>query len=480
MTDLSKVKHIHFTAICGTAMGALAGMLKSKGFKITGSDSGVYPPMSTYLEGMGIEIMEGFKPENLDVNPDLVIVGNTVKRINPEAQELVKRGIPYMHLPKALSEFFLKPKHPVVLAGTHGKTTTTAICTWVLESAGLDPGFLVGGIHKNFNSNSRNGSGEHFVIEGDEYDSSYFDKVPKFYHYRPKTAAIMSVEFDHGDIYKDIDHIKEAFTNFVNLIPKDGFLAVCSDYPHALDVIKDAKCKVVTYGYSDNAGVQIKNLVLNEEGASFSLYENGREKAHFNTPMWGAHNAANATAVAEICLNLGLSVEQIQKGFDRFKGVKRRQEIIDVIDDIIIIDDFAHHPTKVRETVKAVRARYPHRRLIAVYEPRTNTSRRNFFQEVYPKSFPGADTVLVAPVYNPHQIEDGRMMDAEKLTEDIRKEGIEAYYKKSVSEIIDFLVESTGSGDVILIMSNGGFGGIYKELPQRLKETGKVKEACSG
>ncbi len=470
MIDLSNVKHIHFTAICGTAMGALAAMLSKKGFRITGSDAGVYPPMSTYLESLGITIMEGFKPENLNVNPDLVIVGNTVKQVNPEAQELIRRGIPYIHLPQALSEFFLKTKHPVVLAGTHGKTTTTALCTWVLESAGMDPGFLVGGIHKNFNSNSRDGSGEHFVIEGDEYDSAYFDKVPKFYHYRPKTAAIMSVEFDHGDIYRDIDHIKEAFTNFIKLIPEDGFLAVCADYPHAMDLIDNAKCRVVTYGYSDKAQVQIKNLQLTEEGAAFSLYEDGKEKASFKSPMWGAHNAANATAVVEICLNLGLNVEQIQKGFDSFHGVKRRQEILDVVDDIIIIDDFAHHPTKVRETVKAVRARYPGRRLISVYEPRTNTSRRNFFQDVYPKSFNESDLVLIAPVFNLQQIEADRSMNPEKMVADINGQGVEAHYLHSVPEIIDYLAGNSLPGDVILIMSNGGFGGIYKELPERLKE----------
>ncbi|MCE1249073.1 MAG: Mur ligase domain-containing protein [Firmicutes bacterium] len=475
MINLDNVKHIHITAICGTAMGALAAMLQDKGFKVTGSDDSVYPPMSTYLESRGIHIMQGFKPENLDVNPDLVIIGNTVKKVNPEAIEIMHRGLPYMHLPQAMSEFFLKERHPIVIAGTHGKTTTTGLCTWVLESAGHNPGFLVGGISKNFNTNSRVSEGRHFVIEGDEYDSAYFDKVPKFYYYRPATAAITSVEFDHGDIYRDIDHVKEAFTNFTALIPKEGFLAVCADYPHALDVIKDAKCEVVTYGYSDEAQVKIENLRLDESGSFFTLMKDGKELCSFHTNMWGRHNAANAAATALICLKHGLTTEEIQKGFDTFGGVKRRQEIIEVIDDIIIIDDFAHHPTKVRETVKAVRARYPNRRLISVYEPRTNTSRRNFFQETYPASFDGSDMVLIAPVFNPGQIEEGRAMNEEKLTADINARGINARRCDSVENIVNILGEESKSGDVILIMSNGGFGGIYKLLPEKLKS---VRTAC--
>lgn len=466
--NLNDVKHIHLIAICGTAMGALAGMLKKKGFRITGSDEGVYPPMSDYLRDLGIEIMEGFRSENLNENPDLIIVGNTVKRINPEAQEMVRRNIPHTHLPGALSEYLLKPKHPIVIAGTHGKTTTTALCAWVLESAGLDPGFLVGGTLKNFNSNAKVGDGKFFVIEGDEYDSAYYDKVPKFYHYLPKTGVITSVEFDHGDIYRDIDHIKSAFINFVKLIPSEGYLVACADFPHVSDVIKPAKCEVVTYGLTENADIRIRNIELDENGAKFSLFRKDKKISDFRTPLWGRHNAENAAAVAIVCLRHGLSTGQIQKGFDTFQGVKRRQEILAVVNDVIVIDDFAHHPTKVRETVKAVRARYPDRRLFSVYEPRTNTSRRNFFQDVYPTSFDGSDFALIAPVYHPDQIEKDRLMDAGKLAGDIRKRGVEAYNLDGVDEIIEFLVKNTKPGDVILIMSNGGFGGIYKKLPQRL------------
>ncbi|MCD4783377.1 MAG: UDP-N-acetylmuramate--L-alanine ligase [Candidatus Eremiobacteraeota bacterium] len=466
--NLNDVKHIHLIAICGTAMGALAGMLKKKGFRITGSDEGVYPPMSDYLRDLGIEVMEGFRSENLDVNPDLVIVGNTVKRINPEAQEMVRRNIPHIHLPGALSEYFLKLGHPIVISGTHGKTTTTALCAWVLESAGLDPGFLVGGTLKNFNSNAKVGEGKFFAIEGDEYDSAYYDKVPKFYHYRPKTGVITSVEFDHGDIYKDIDHIKSVFTNFANLIPHDGYLVACADFPHVLDVIKPAKCEIVTYGLTQNADIRIRDLELDENGAKFSLFRKDEKISDFRSPLWGSHNASNAAAVAIVCLRHGLSIAQIQEGFDTFQGVKRRQEILAVVNDIIMIDDFAHHPTKVRETVKAVRARYPDRRLFCVYEPRTNTSRRNFFQDVYPISFYGADFVLIAPVYHSDQIEKDSLMDPGKLAGDIRKKGIEAHHLAGVDDIIEFLAENTKSGDVILIMSNGGFGGIYKKLPQRL------------
>lgn len=462
------IKHIHLTAICGTAMGALAAMLKAKGYKVTGSDDNVYPPMSAYLESLGIEIMKGYSPANLEPEPDLAVVGNTVKRINPEAQEIEKRGIPCIHLPKALSELFLKDRHSIVVAGTHGKTTTTALCAWLLESAGLDPGFLAGGILNNFNSNAKLGTGDFFVIEGDEYDSAYFDKVPKFNYYRPKTGIITSVEFDHGDIYRDIDHVKDAFSYFANIIPKEGILFVSADYPHIKDVITQAQCRIVTYGYNENAQLLIKDLHLDESGSRFSLLWEGKDMGSFRLPLWGSHNASNAAAAAGVCLHLGLSAGQIQGGFNTLKGVKRRQEIIAEIGDVIIIDDFAHHPTKVRETVKAVRGRYPDRRIISVFEPRTNTSRRNFFQDVYPSSFDGSDMVIIAPVFNPGQIEENKLMNPARLSQDIRERGIEAHTINGVDNIIDFLCKNIGHDDVILIMSNGGFDNIYEKLPKSL------------
>jgi UDP-N-acetylmuramate: L-alanyl-gamma-D-glutamyl-meso-diaminopimelate ligase len=477
MNEIKDVKHIHMTAICGTAMGALAGMLTRLGYRVTGSDDGVYPPMCDYLKGLGIDIIEGFRPENLDPAPDLVIVGNTVKKVNPEAAELERRGIPFMHLPQAISEYFLKEKHPVVIAGTHGKTTTTALCAWMLESAGRDPGFLVGGILKNFGANNKVGGGEHFVIEGDEYDSAYFDKVPKMWHYRPLTAAITSVEFDHGDIYRDIDHIKEAFATFVCMIPPGGYLVACADYPHVHDVIDPAVCPVLTYGFSPDAMLRVEELELGEDGSRFTLKREGKSLARFHSPMWGAHNASNASAVAAIGMHLGLHPEQIQKSFDTFGGVKRRQEIIFEEQDIILIDDFAHHPTKVRETVKAVRARYPRRRLICIFEPRTNTSRRSFFQKDYPASFDGSDIAVVAGVFNPGQIEPDQAMNPALLTQDIGKRGIEALHLPTVDGIVDTIGSRAGAGDVILIMSNGGFDGIYHKLPARLRaRTGRGEE----
>ncbi|MFP4497328.1 MAG: UDP-N-acetylmuramate--L-alanine ligase [Vulcanimicrobiota bacterium] len=475
MANNNEVKHIHITAICGTAMGALAAMLLKQGYKVTGSDQGVYPPMSTYLGSLGIEIMEGFKPENLDVNPDLVIVGNTVKRTNLEACEIMKRGIPYMHLPAAIAEFFIKDRHSIVVGGTHGKTTTTSLAAWVFEKAGKDPGFMVGGILKNFNSNSKVGNGNYFIIEGDEYDSAYFDKVPKFWHYKPQTAVLTSVEFDHGDIYKDLDHVKSAFEKFVSIIPQNGLLVACADYSNVLEVIEKAQCRVLTYGYNSDADVRICNLELNETGASFTLCRNGEENLTFNIPLWGAHNASNAAAVAIVALHHGIEPGIIQDGFNTFRGIKRRQEIIFEINNTIIIDDFAHHPTKVRETVKAVKARFKERKLICIYEPRTNTSRRNFFQEQYPESFPGADQVIVAGVYNSSQIAPDELMNPDKLANDIKTRGIDACHISQVDEIISFINQKIKGGEIILIMSNGGFGNIYKKLPSSLKNTLTVK-----
>ncbi len=461
------MKKIHLIGICGTAMGALAYLLKEKGYEVKGSDSGIYPPMSDFLRKHNIEIMEGYLPHHLDYDPDLVVIGNAIRRSNPEAMEVEKRGIPKMHLPKVLHDFFLRDKHSVVISGTHGKTTTTSLCGWVLHYAGLDPSILSGGIMKNFESNAKWGEGKFFVIEGDEYDSAYFDKVPKFWYYRPKTAIITSVEFDHGDIYRDIQHIKEAFSKFVSLIPKDGFLIACGDYPHIADIINKAQCQKVTYGFKEGVDFQIKEVIQKDPYTTHILVEGRGEKYSLKSPLWGRHNASNVVASMLMALHHGI-FSKFQKALMEFQGVKRRQEIIYHKNGIVIIDDFAHHPTKVKETVKAIRLRFPKKRLISVYEPRTNTSRRKFFQNLYPKAFNGSDVVIVAPVYNASQIPEEERMDVTKLVEDIKKEGIEAYTFSNVDKIIDFISNIAREGDVILIMSNGGFGGIYKKLPQRL------------
>jgi UDP-N-acetylmuramate: L-alanyl-gamma-D-glutamyl-meso-diaminopimelate ligase len=478
------IKNIHMIAICGTAMGALAGMLIERGYSVTGSDEGIYPPMCDYLRALGIDIMPGFKSENLDVNPDLVIVGNTVKRINPEAQAVVERGIPYMHLPQAIREFFIRDRHSVVIAGTHGKTTTTSLTTWVFETAGRNPGFLVGGVMKNFNSNAKAGAGDYFIIEGDEYDSAYFDKVPKCWHYLPQTAAITSVEFDHGDIYRDIDHVKEAFGKFASIIPVDGLLIACADFPHVFDVIKQASCRVLTYGFNENADIQIRDLVLNEKGGKFRIVMPDEIAYEFHTPMWGRHNASNAVVAAITGLHHGIPQHQIQEAFNTFTGIKRRQEVIYDKHDILIIDDFAHHPTKVRETVKAVRSRFPQRRVISVFEPRTNTSRRKFFQDLYPESFQGSDLVIVAGVFNTQQLqqnEPDNIMDPVKLVADINNQAVNAVYIPNTDRIVSHLGDTVQPGDVILIMSNGGFDGIYKKLPDVINSklcTGRDSQLC--
>lgn len=466
MFHLKTGSHIHFIGICGTGMAGLAGLLKEKGYKVTGSDQNFYPPMSNYIRRLSIPIMEGYSPKNLNPPPDLVIVGNVITRDNPEAKGLLETNIPYMSFPQALREFALKNKIPLVVAGTHGKTTTTSFLAWLLWTANKDPGFLVGGIPINFQKNFNIGSGQFFVIEGDEYDTAFFDKRPKFLHYMPHVALITSIEFDHADIYRDYEHVLGSFRSFVSLIPPDGLLVVHESCESKIKELNKTPFKLVTYGTDRNSDFVLKKIIYKKDTTSF-LIQYKENSIEFETTLFGTHNLLNLTGAIAVGILLNLDPEVIKKAVYSFKGVKRRQEFVGSIDNITIIDDFAHHPTAVRETIRAIKKRYNCGRLIAVFEPRSNSSRRNVFQGIYPQSFSEADVVIIPEPKNLEKIPENERFSSKRLVEDLIKLGKEAYYFENTQDILNFLTLYLKSGDTVLFMSNGDF----ERLPFRLFES---------
>jgi UDP-N-acetylmuramate: L-alanyl-gamma-D-glutamyl-meso-diaminopimelate ligase len=464
------LKNVHLIAACGVGMASLAGMLKEKGFRVTGSDVNVYPPMSVQLEALGIPLFSPYAGKNIPGDAGLVVVGNAVSRDNPECVEAVRRGIPLLSMPQAVAKFFLSGKESIVVSGTHGKTTTTSILAWSLFDLGEDPSFLVGGVPQNFPLSYRLGAGPRFVIEGDEYDTAYFDKGPKFLHYLPKIVLLTSIEFDHADIYRDLAHLVESFRKLVRLIPRDGLLIACADYAEAVSVAAEAGCPVEYYSGNSPApsGVPGETWAVQsvEENGDFTRFRlEGRAAAHdFSLRLPGRHNAANGAAAAIALLYLGYGAERVAGALAGYAGVRRRQEVLGEFGGILVIDDFAHHPTAVRETILAVRARYPGRKVIAVFEPRSNTSRRRIFQEEFAGALSGADSVIVAGVFGAEKIPPEERLAPEELVVDIRGRGRDASCIPDVDRIVDHLGKTCRSGDVVLIMSNGGFGGIQGKL----------------
>ncbi len=468
--ELKPGSHIHLMGICGTAMASLAGLLKDRGFKITGSDLNPYPPMSTQLEGLGIPIMKPYKAENLHPRPDFVIVGNVISANNEEAQELMKLGIPYTSLPKAMGEFIIQDRESVVISGTHGKTTTTSMMAWVAETAGLKPGFLIGGIPKNFSQSFKNPEGNYFIIEGDEYDTAFFDKVPKFIHYRPKHAVLTSVEFDHADIYKDLQAVKDSFAMLMKLLPEDGTLLACSEDRNVMELRKLAKVKnSFTYGFGAEADFRAKVLFQNEKGLGFEVHFKGEILGPYNMQITGDYNIMNATAVIALSKVLGLSENKIQIAMESFGGVKRRQEILGEPKGILVIEDFAHHPTAVRETVKGIQKKYPNRKVFSIFEPRSATSRRKIFQQEYVEAFKGSHEVLLAKAFDQAKISEADRFSTHELVDDLKKSGVTAEDFDGADQIVQALKSRAKTGDVILIMSNGGFDGIYGKLMTALE-----------
>ena len=465
------IRRIHLVGVGGTGMGSFGGMLKAAGYEVTGSDESVYPPMSDMLAAWGVEVMTPYSPSNLEAaRPDLVIIGNVIRRMNPEATGVRERGLKQMSFPAAFGSLVLAGRHSVVVAGTHGKTTTSALMAHVLVAAGTDPSFLVGGVTLNYDSNFRNGQGEFVVVEGDEYDTAYFDKGPKFMHYRARTALLTSVEFDHADIYRDMAHYESAYEKFGATMPDDGFLAVSAAYPNAVEIARrSARCYVATYAVHETADYTAEGLRFGAEGARFAIHEPRGAAGEFLLPMSGHHNVENAVGVYAAARSLGLSADQIRAGFASFVGVKRRQEIRGEIGGVLVIDDFAHHPTAVRETISAIRLRYPERRLWTVFEPRSNTSRRNIHQTEYTSAFDGADVASIR-VPEPHdKVPVDEQLDIDKVVNELKHRGVLAHASPEVAVLVQRVIEGVQPGDVLLVMSNGAFGGFIPTVLHGLR-----------
>ncbi|MFK7928787.1 MAG: UDP-N-acetylmuramate:L-alanyl-gamma-D-glutamyl-meso-diaminopimelate ligase [Myxococcota bacterium] len=458
------VRSIHILGICGTAMGALAGMLKDAGFVVTGSDTGIYPPMSDYLAGLDIEVMPGWNASNLDHKPDLVVIGNVMRAEYAESAATVERDLLYCSFPQLLGALYLEQCHSTVVAGTHGKTTTTAITAWLLESAGLNPGYLVGGLAKNFVRTARAGAGSHFVIEGDEYDTAFFDKKPKFLHYRPNTAILTSVEFDHADIYRDIDHVTESFRELMQIVPEDGLVVVRGDDPIAMEVASTTAARVQTYGPGQEWDGRIERVDTTTGTMHFTVSRAGELVGTFESSLVGQHNLYNQVAATAAAIEAGATAEQLVDGFRTFEGIKRRQEIIGEPGSVTVVDDFAHHPTAVRVTLQALRQRFGDRRLWAIWEPRSATSRRAIFQAEYAEAFDAADQVIVAAPYDQSRIADTDRFSAETLVHDLTSRGVDALTLSDAASIAGTIAARAHPYDVVAILSNGGFDGVHGTL----------------
>jgi UDP-N-acetylmuramate: L-alanyl-gamma-D-glutamyl-meso-diaminopimelate ligase len=479
MTD---PKHIHLIGICGTAMASLAGMLKQRGFRVTGSDAAAYPPMSDFLRELGIPVAQPFDAKNLDPQPDLVVIGNAMSRGNVELEHVLDQRIPFCSLPQLLHDEFLKGREVLVVAGTHGKTTTTSMLAWIFHSAGLDPSFLIGGIAENFGSSFHLGRGKHFILEGDEYDTAFFDKGPKFLHYFPDAIILTSVEFDHADIYKDLDAVETAFKRLVNLIPRrgriiafDGAAGESSESPSLERCLAKAFCPVERYGAGARAHWKVTDLRLDPGRTRWTVLHNGEPWADFEFAVAGEYNVWNATAAAALAAHCGIEKHAIAAALKTFKSVKRRLEVKAQVNGITIIDDFAHHPTAIAGTLKALRARYAGARLWAILEPRSNTLRRRVLQSDLARSLAQADEVIVAAVFRSEAVPENERLELPALAAEIEQNGRPARLLADADAIVSTISPELRSGDVVAILSNGGFGGIYEKLPARLRALAEKK-----
>src|SRR5579884_982538 len=477
---MSAKKHIHLIGICGTAMASLAGMLAERGFRVTGSDSAAYPPMSDFLQSLGIPVAQPFKIENLSPTPDLVVVGNAISRGNVELEHVLDQRIPFCSLPQLLHDEFLRGKEVLVVAGTHGKTTTTSMLSWIFECAGMRPSFLIGGIAENFGRSFQLGEGKHFILEGDEYDTAFFDKGPKFLHYFPDAVILTSVEFDHADIYKNLEAVETSFKRLVNLVPRRGRIVAFDRGESVERCVARAFCVVERYGSTDSAMWRIADLKFESGRTVWSVQRNGKLWAELEFSLAGEYNVWNATAAAAMAADYGISADVIKEALKTFKSVKRRLEIKAEVNGITIIDDFAHHPTAIAATLNALRTRYPGRRLWAVLEPRSNTLRRNVFQTDLAKSLAVADEVILANVFRSESIPESERLDIAVVAKDIGSLGRHARVIADVDSIVRIAAPEMRSGDVVAILSNGGFGGIYEKLPERLQSLRPTNPVVAG
>jgi UDP-N-acetylmuramate: L-alanyl-gamma-D-glutamyl-meso-diaminopimelate ligase len=463
-------QHVHLIGICGTAMAALAGLLRQRGFKVTGSDAAAYPPMSDFLNSMSIPVSQPYSEANLKPRPDWVVVGNAISRGNVELEYVLNERISFRSLPDTLYDFFLRTREPIVVAGTHGKTTTTSMLAWIFQAAGKDPSFLVGGMAENFGSSFALRQGKHFILEGDEYDTAFFDKGPKFLHYFPQAAILTSIEFDHADIYPDLNAVKTAFKRLVNLVPQRGKIVAYDADPNVGECLAKSFAPVERYGLMAGSDWQMRDLEFKGGTTTWSVLQKGEPWGEFEFHLAGEHNALNATAAAAIAAHYGIEPSVIAEALRTFKSVKRRLEVKAEIDGITIIDDFAHHPTAIAATLRALRGSYPSARLWAIFEPRSNTLRRKVLQKELAASLGLADQVVIASVFKPEAVPENDRLNVTTVVNSIKRNGSKARELADADAIVDAMVPELESGDVVAILSNGGFGGIYEKLPRRIEE----------
>ncbi len=475
----NSARHIHLSGICGTAMASLAGLLQLRGHRITGSDKAAYPPMSDLLRSLGIPVMEPYAESNLSPAPDLVVIGNALSRGNPEVERVLDERIPFTSMAALLREEFLKGRSPLVVAGTHGKTTTTSMLAWIYQVAAcqnptLEPSFLIGGVAENFDSSFQLRPTRTFIVEGDEYDTAFFDKGPKFLHYFPDALILTHVEFDHADIYADLDQVKTAFRRLVNLVPRRGLIVAYDGSENVTECVSRAFCRIDRYGFSESADWRIRNLRHENGRTRWDVIHKGVAWAELEMNLAGEHNALNATAAAALAAGQGIATEAIAEALATFKSVKRRLEVRAEIGGITLIEDFAHHPTAIRETLRALRSVYPNSRLWAILEPRSNTLRRKVLAADLVQSLLLADRVALTAIYQQERIpEDERLQPEEvvrAVNEGAEAEGVKAELFPDADAIVNSLAPRLAPGDVVAILSNGGFDGIYEKLPARLRQ----------
>jgi UDP-N-acetylmuramate: L-alanyl-gamma-D-glutamyl-meso-diaminopimelate ligase len=458
-------QHFHFLGICGTAMGSVAAALRERGCTVTGSDEKVYPPMSDFLRGKGIVLSEPYRAENLPNETEVVVIGNAIKRGNPEVEAVLNRKLYYLSLPEVLKEFFLRGRHNLVVTGTHGKTTTSALLAWMLTVGELEPGYVVGGLPHNLGQGALFNDSNHFVIEGDEYDTAFFDKRSKFIHYLPELLIINNIEFDHADIFDDLAAVKLSFRRLVNIVPQNGMILLNGDDSNCVEVAQECLAPIVEVGFSENCAERIRDVSYSSQGSSFSLGE-----IRFDSPLIGEFNVRNAAMAAAAARFYALAPEVIQTALTSFEGIARRQEVRGSARGVTVIDDFGHHPTAIRETLSALRHRFPGRRLWAIFEPRSNTTRRAVFQHELPAALQLADGVILAQVAALEQIPAEERLNPEAVVTAIAAAGRIAFYERDAGAIVARIVPLLVPNDVVVIFSNGGFDGIHEKLLARLRE----------
>src|SRR6266850_4169813 len=459
----SRIQSVHFVGICGTAMASAAAAMQEKGVKVTGSDQNVYPPMSTFLAERRIEVIAGYSEHNLAHKPDLIVVGNAISRGNPEAEYVLDRKLRYCSLPELLKDFFIQGKRSLVVSGTHGKTTTTSLLTWVFEHNGLNPSYLIGGMPNNLGQGARFTESEWFIIEGDEYDTAFFDKRSKFVHYLPEVAIINNLEFDHADIFANLDAIKTAFNHFIRLIPRNGLLLANGDDRNLTQLLNVTHCPVKRFGLDEGNSVQAFNIRYGPTATEFEI-----PSFKFHTNFLGELNVRNALAVIACAKHCGLKNHQIQAAFDTFKGIKRRMEVRGIAGGVTVVDDFGHHPTAIRETLRALRIKHPKQKVWAIFEPRSNTTRRNIFQNELVSAFADADAVVLSQIARLELLAPEERLNPEKLMQDLKSAGKNSAYLPDVDAIVTHVANGAQGGEVVCVYSNGGFGGIHGKLLERL------------